>query len=751
MKSSQITISDEDKEKLNELGKEIGVNLTLTDSWGRSVKGTRKYTIINSIDRNEIIFSGYKGTNASDGYEVTPLILKFDSSDNKIKIKEKTHEVFNTHAGNGAIHSITIYNKNGDKRVQTVQMGATEYGDAEKFNVLNNLEFEYGDYIVFNGTQVFRTKINGPVRNGMEDYSDGAQLGEYFVNSKFYITEAGLVAEQVPTYEKKDDQTVFEFIGTGGKIPLRIIFNYDNNTMRVSGEEVEYMYILDNNQNTTAFTLRWYGADGRVKREFTRKRNDKGPGNDIKNALNNAEFSNGDYFTFETEYNTNIRISGAVSYDEEDPDNEIYKEDDFSDGIDKQETLKQTKFYPNKDGNKKMKYVRIKPSQIIKAEDIRVPQGKDLEELKRELQEVIVEHPEGATQVGNLRITGLDAVQTSAIGLYEISYEVTNSNGITTRVYRTINVYSEAMLALKNTNIPALEQGSISSEKDAIDEYLVSLVVASDAEDTQEEINSKIKVTKTDLNPEIPGMYSATYSVINSFGQTATLEANNIPVVRTISVSVPTKIPFQVVTNLMPEDGDTAQDAFVSGVLKLKNNKTSDVQVYVKGFTKQANSGELEIVKPNDVDWNNLSVEDSMKKLALGIYAKSGLKKLEGPSNGEDSGSNGDIGDSGDTEETPTPEEPEAPTNPDGSDNAGGSDGSNETESNESTRNSKKDTDGVLWLSEDNDINQYMGTISRAPSLTQSSEAQLSFKGKYGKNFIGGTSKGKFDLIFEFR
>ena len=748
MKSSQIKISEEDKEKLNKLGQEIEVNLTLTDSWGRSVKGTRKYTIINSIDRNEIIFSGYKGTTASDGGEVIPLTIGFSSKEKKIKIKAKKHEQFNTHAGNGVIHSITIYKKNGT-RVETVQMGATEYGDAGKFNVLNDLGFDYGDYIVFSGTQVFRTKINGPVRNGVEDYSDGAQLGEYFTNSKFIITEAGLEAKYTPSYNVTDKETVFEYVGDGGRIPLRIIFNYDNNTMRVSGEEVEYMYTEHSNENRVIFTLKWHKSNGEVQ-TFTRMRNDKGPG-DIQSSLNNQTFSNGDYFTFETENNINIRISGNTSYDLDDPDNDIYKEDDFSDGIDKQETLKQTKFYLNKDGDKTMKYVRIKPSQITKAEDIRVPQGKDLEELKRELQEVIVEHPEGATQVGSLRITGLDAVQTSAIGLYEISYEVTNSNGITTRVYRTINVYSEAMLALRNTNIPALEQGSISSEKDAIDEYLVSLVVASDAEDTQEEINSKIKVTKTDLNPEIPGMYSATYSVINSFGQTATLEANNIPVVRTISVSVPTKIPFQVVTNLMPEDGDTAQDAFVSGVLKLKNNKTSDVQVYVKGFTKQANSGELEIVKPNDVDWNNLSVEDSMKKLALGIYAKSGLEKLEGPSNGEDSGSNGDTGDSGDTEEIPTPGEPETPSNPDGSDSAGGSDGSNETESNESTRNSKKDTDGVLWLSEDNDINQYMGTISRAPSLTQSSEAQLSFKGKYGKNFIGGTSKGKFDLIFEFK
>lgn len=742
MKSSQITISEEDKEKLNELGEEIEVNLTLTDSWGRSVQGKRKYTIINSIDRNEIIFSGYNGTNASDGYEVTPLILKFDSSDNKIKIKAKKHEQFNTHAGTGAIHSITIYKENGTKRVETVQMGAKEYGDADKFKALNDVKFDYGDYIVFGGTQVFRTKINGPVRNGVEDYSDGAQLGEYFTNSKFIITEAGLEAKYTPSYNVTDKETVFEYVGDGGRIPLRIIFNYDDNTMRVSGEEVEYMYTLDTNQNTTAFTLRWYGDDGSLKRTFTRKRNDKGPG-DIQTSLNNQTFSNGDYFTFETEYNTNIRISGNTSYDKGDPDNEIYAEDDFSDGIDKQDTLKQTKFYLNKDGNKSMKYVRIKPAQIIGADDIRIPQNTTFEELK----DVLVKNSDGTTSTTGITVIGANNVDTGRIGLYEVIYEVTNSDGIRTRVYRTINVYSEAALYLRNSNIDPLEQGSISQEE--INDYLLTLVGANDAEDN--DINKKIQVTSTNLNPERPGMYSATYSVTNSFGETATLTTENIPVVRTISVSVPTKIPFQVVTNLMPEDGDIPQDAFVSGVLKLKNNKTSDVQVYVKGFTKQENSGELEIVKPNDVDWNNLSVEDSMKKLALGIYAKSGLEKLEGPSNGEDSGSNGDTGDSGDTEETPTPEEPEAPTNPDGSDNAGGSDGSNETESNESTRNSKKDTDGVLWLSEDNDINQYMGTISRAPSLTKSSEAQLSFKGKYGKNFIGGTSKGKFDLIFEFR
>ena len=68
--------------------------------------------------------------------------------------------------------------------------------------------------------------------------------------------------------------------------------------------------------------------------------------------------------------------------------------------------------------------------------------------------------------------------------------------------------------------------------------------------------------------------------------------------------------------------------------MKVQNNNTSDVNVYIQSFTRQESSfttktrsyKNLEIVQPSEFeDWNSLSSEDTMTKMALGIYNKEGL------------------------------------------------------------------------------------------------------------------------------
>ncbi len=65
-----------------------------------------------------------------------------------------------------------------------------------------------------------------------------------------------------------------------------------------------------------------------------------------------------------------------------------------------------------------------------------------------------------------------------------------------------------------------------------------------------------------------------------------------IQVSRTINVSVPTTIPFQVVTNLKKKEDDDGEDLdpFISGVMNVQNNNTSDVNVYIQSFTRQESS-----------------------------------------------------------------------------------------------------------------------------------------------------------------
>ena len=158
-----------------------------------------------------------------------------------------------------------------------------------------------------------------------------------------------------------------------------------------------------------------------------------------------------------------------------------------------------------------------------------------------------------------------------------------------------------------------------------------------------------------------------------------------------------------------------------------------------------------------------------MSKMSLGIFVKSGFKdETNTPDTGEDSNPGAGDTDSGNGS-TPDTSEPSVP-NPDGStsggasseDGASGGTGGGETEGDlGSSENTNQDSTSrtandvlnernVTWLVPNETTKTFMGTLPRASSLQTPSEGKLSFTSKHGKNFIGGTYKGKFKLVFKF-
>ena len=133
--------------------------------------------------------------------------------------------------------------------------------------------------------------------------------------------------------------------------------------------------------------------------------------------------------------------------------------------------------------------------------------------------------------------------------------------------------------------------------------------------------------------------------------------------------------------------------------MNVKNNNTSDVSVSIESFTrvesnttKNRNYDRLEIVAPNSVsNWNTLSADESMKKISLGIFFSVITWLL-------------DV---------------------------------------------KLTKDQPLWLLENMDEIK-LGTLKRATNLSNPYVSKLSFTSKHGKNFKGGSSKGKFNLVFKF-
>ncbi len=126
--------------------------------------------------------------------------------------------------------------------------------------------------------------------------------------------------------------------------------------------------------------------------------------------------------------------------------------------------------------------------------------------------------------------------------------------------------------------------------------------------------------------------------------------------------------------------------------MKVNNNNIhSTVDVTVKSFKKVENSGELDIVHPDSVDWTRLTKEETMTKLALGMYNKEGF-----------------------TDSNLTKDDP-------------------------------------LWFSNNMTNSTSVGQLPKAASVGAPSNAKLGFVSKHGRNFMGGNIRGKFNLVLEFR
>lgn len=781
--ADNITILDADKSKMENLG-EQEVDLILTDSWGRSVSVKRKYNVKPSIERNEIIFQGSTGSNFQDVFK-----LKFNHESKSfiVDVLSETQTFYNSY--DWKYYSITVYNKDNSRKYDTIEFNGRENAQTakSKLDKLGEMIFDYGDYIKIYAFHPLRVVINGTVRNQLEDYTDGVNYGDNFLKTKFIITEKGLESSLVLD-ELNENESLIEFLGTHGNTALKMKINHETRDVEFIDSE-GYFYYDAENRNVFKITYYRKNSNGYSKSIYNiRGQRSREDINNFKNRVfsnNQNKFNNDDYIMFEyidiPETFIGLRINGKLVIDNNADDD--LKNETFGSVVKNRNNINQVRFYLNKDGQPGIFPVRVKAAKITGADDIDVLQNERFN-LKEHVEAT---DADGTVLTTNMTVTGDNTLarsvndrwdlDTSRVGLYYAKYEVQNREGIKTTVYRNIRVYTNAELALKDSDEEiVMEQGAyptVESKK----EFLKKFAMAQDPEaigDNAEQINQKlteridVDVSKIDI--EKPGEYDITYSVINDYQKEVTLKAK-VSVVRTINVSVPTTLPFQVVTNLLNTDDTTnTQDPFVSGVLKLKNNRTSDVRVSIESFTKEDSSGELNIVNPSDVtNWDDLSKEESMSKMSLGIFVKSGFKdETNTPDTGEDSNP-GSGSESNPDNSTPGTSEPSTPS-PDGStsggasseDGASGGTGGGETEGDlGSSEDTNQDTTSrtandvlnernVTWLVPNETTKTFMGTLPRASSLQTPSEGKLSFTSKHGKNFIGGTYKGKFKLVFKF-
>ena len=697
----------------------------VTDSWGRiSYEQRINIKLKNGAFEDVIKFGNDRNEDK--------LKLKFNKiegdTEGKVQLHLSTKDDSNYFASSTAdfkYYEIEVWvpnNNSSDSRTHgyrrldeslTFKGNQTPQQVNSQIQMFNQLQVPYGTiFKIYSGhPQLF--SIEGPVRDKLEDYSDKVQNPENLVNTVFKITEAGLKAIYVPADVDKslrENENLISLVAPE-KIPIKIKIspNTQNGVSggRVSVADANTTWIYYN-RDEVAFTMTLKGVNGDVKKSVEFRGTDYG--DRLSDRFNNFNYEFGDTLTITHKEPKKVLIKGNIKNARE----------DYSDGVDNSLNLTEAVFKLTPTG---LEAVYRSAPQIMGMIDIEVEKGKsiDYEQLKQSV--TAKDNIDGP--ITNIQYSA-ENIDTSKVGMYEFTYTVTNSSQRTTTKSSTIIVYDLPTIQ-KNENA-TIELNSINNNKDVIEDYLKTAVVASDGDDELYGKKTKLEVKDNNVNPNQEGTYEATYVATDLYGKSTT-ETKEIQVVRTINVTVPTKIPFQVVTNLMPSGDSTVDETtngFVSGVLKLKNNNTSPVKVSVASFAKKANSGELEIVDPDSCNWEDLGIEESMKKMALGIYVKEGTltesnyNTESNPlwlSTDKQSNDTSNMGSPGDSEEP--------------SSRTGANEDSNENQVNV--------------------INTSIGVLPRRETMSsEPKEASIGFISKHGKNFKGGSVTGKFQLVFKF-
>ena len=686
----------------------------VTDSWGRSNTAERIVNLKNGIFEDEIKFGLNDRLNLS--------FIKDTSDENSVKLNftvNNSLEYFASSNANFKYYGIKVYepregttasSSSNYTLTQNLELMGSARPSIQVLGALQNMKIPYNTIIEIYAGHPQYFSINGPVRNAAEDYSDFVQNPENIVNTVFKITDSGLRAIYVePEVDKLNvNENLIELVAPE-KIPIKIKITPNGNNGGSIAVVDKNTTLLDSTVSTTVFTMELKSEQGNRKRLITLNGNQNGNDASVLNQFNDFNYVYGDTLTMTHRTPKKLLIKGNIEGARE----------NYYDGVDNSLNLLEAVFKLTPNG---LEAIYKSAPRIMGVMDKKVLKGTEInyEELKRS---VTADDSIDGPLTNQIEFDYSD-VNVNVVGLYEAIYTVTNSNNRTARKSSTIIVYD--MPKIESTNKTIIELDSIDNKSEAINEYLKKAVRATDEDDSLYERETILELLSNDVNPSIEGNYKARYRATDLYGNSTEKEIN-IQVVRTINVTVPTKLPFQIVTNLIPnEDGSQENDQFVSGVLKIKNNNTSPVRVKVESFAKKVNSGELEIVGPNSCDWDNMSEQDSMTKMALGIYIKDkslAQSNYNEPSNPLWLSTNKQNSNTGNPDFPEDSEEPSLRT-------------------------------GTIeeFIGDNvNVINKELGVLpAKETGSDTPKEASIGFTSKHGKNFIGGSVTGKFELIFKF-
>ena len=708
------------------------VTLIGVDSWGRQSEPLQlTLTLETAMNDIEVILDQVDLKHNQDGGSGTvAMSIKFNMNEKKIyatagssttfkpNYRAYTFEVLNQdnnriYAGlYGTKHDSTQfypqYEIGGDVNVD-IRTNNTSEAARDLSSFFANGTIEYGYKIKIQSVQAPYVKIKGEVIDAQEDYEQGASICDILNSSTFVITEEGLVQEyEAPKVSEEKVSKITWYSGVAGLKQFDLVYDAKNNTLSVETiegekEPLDTLYL---NPKLMTFSIHVYQRDGTLK--FEREFNSREYARDVKayidQQLQTHTLNYGDYIEIQLpeRRRANMRIYGAL--DQSGSSNPI----DYTMEVPDISAFNDARFYLTETGlaldyNEAPVFTGIEDTVLFAGENsINLRDGIEVKDDNTpDIEYKITANPN--VTVENYETINVleDIYSTNSVGAQEIYYVAKDSRDRITIEPRFIWVYARSQITVPDQSKLIVQEADprLRTENDVY-KYLIDMVLVTDEEDDAiaGEVGQGIKVTKenieTNLNPMVPGEYNVTYTVTDSDGNEST-KTFTITVVRSINVSVPrNNIPFQVVTNLLGDD--TEGKEFISGTIKIKNNYVTDVNVSVKSLTvndeqSSTRNGTFELVAPNSIaDWTTLAEDETMSKMALGIYAKSGF--------------------------SPNSPVKECP----------------------------------IWLTT-NMKGKLIGTIpGRELDGSDPKEAVLGFTAKYGKNFTSGKHRMKFTMVLEF-
>ncbi|EPZ62088.1 actinobacterial surface-anchored domain protein [[Clostridium] sordellii ATCC 9714] len=225
------------------------------------------------------------------------------------------------------------------------------------------------------------------------------------------------------------------------------------------------------------------------------------------------------------------------------------------------------------------------------------------------------------TEDGNItkdiKVTGI--VDTDKPGKYELTYTVTDKDGNTTTVKRTV-IVNPKMVAINN--IPVIN-GENKTIKVGDKFNPMTGVTAIDKEDGN--ITKDIKVIENTVDTSKPGTYKVVYEVTDSKGATATktitvtVISNDKPVISGAdNISIKEGTPFNPmagVTATDTEDGNITKDIKVTGIVD--TDKPGKYELTYTVTDKDGNTTTVKrtvIVNPKIVEINAIPVINAENK-----------------------------------------------------------------------------------------------------------------------------------------